>query len=110
MSTAKYDFTINQGSTFTLPLVWKDSEGVPLDLTGLTPKMQIRTRGHALILDCAAYFTTVPLQGKVTLTLPGSVTRDLDFDTAIYDLELIGGENPRLLRGVVMLSREVTTQ
>ena len=39
---AVYDITIEQGATFRLSLVWKDSSNVPVNLTGYTARMQVR--------------------------------------------------------------------
>jgi hypothetical protein len=36
MAAGKYNFIIEQGTTFTLELQYKDSNSVPVDLTGYT--------------------------------------------------------------------------
>ena len=41
---ASYDITIAQGAELQHNLIWKDSAGVPIDLTGYTAKMQVRQR------------------------------------------------------------------
>jgi hypothetical protein len=36
-----YNFTLDQGSTWTLQIVYKDSNGAPINLTGYTAEMQV---------------------------------------------------------------------
>ena len=43
MAAAKLDIYIEQGATFTLGLVWKDANTDPIDLTGYTARMQLRS-------------------------------------------------------------------
>ena len=40
--TAFYNISLNQGSSYTLPIVLKDGEGQAIDLTGFTAAMQVR--------------------------------------------------------------------
>lgn len=111
---AKHKIKIEQGTTFTYPIIWKPG-GVVADLTGFSARMEIRrsidsnvvlarldTDNGGIIID--------GLLGKITLYLSDAQTSLLKFDSAVYDLELVapGGEVTRLIEGSVSLSREVT--
>lgn len=86
----------------------------PMDLSVFDARMQIR----ASIDDDTVIeeFTvsdghiTLGTDGSVLLSLTDTITAALDFDTAVYDLELISnaGEVSRIATGNVTLSKEVT--
>lgn len=42
MSCARYTFIINQGETFYRRIVYKDSNGLPVDLTDYSGRLQLR--------------------------------------------------------------------
>lgn len=95
MAASKYDFSIEQGSSFRLSLVYKDSNGTPIDLTNWCARLSWRTDSNILQTfttdnnDYSVYkFTIEPLIGKLTLLMPASTTNGLSFGTAKYDLEL----------------------
>lgn len=108
MTAGLYNFTIEQGTTFNRTLTWKNPDGSPINLTGYTPKMQIRTSGGRLLLDVTEHLTLIPLSGHVELDLPDTVTSTMDFDTAKYDLKLSATSTTRLVEGLVRISYEVT--
>lgn len=117
MGAAKYDFNIEQGSSFTLSLVYKDSTGTPVDLTGwcarLTWKSNIGVDIFTTEITNANYrFEIDELNGKLILQFPASVTNGFEFTSAKYDLELqapddfyIGGGKytTRLIYGTVTI-------
>ena len=48
--------------------------------------------------------------GKFKLSIPHTKTKDLNFTTAYYDLEIeYGGDRIRLMEGQIRLSKELTT-
>lgn len=120
MKASLYDFTIDQGSSFRLSFIYKDSEGNAIDLTGWCARLVWKTnQGNVQTfittnLDYSTYkFTIEPLIGTVTLLLPPTTTNNWSFNTAKYDLELQsdddiytgGGKNIiRLLYGTVTLN------
>lgn len=106
--------TIEQGATFDPVMTWKDENGTPIDLTGYTARMHIRED-----IDDATYIresTTANgeivlggIAGTITFAISAEATAALTFDTGVYDLELVNGNDvTRLLRGDVTLSKEVT--
>jgi len=122
MGAGKYDFTIEQGADFIRRITWKQPNGTPVDLTDYSASMKIKLSpkysDHILWLTSN---TTPPNPGGITLggsggtidiLITASQTRALDFDEAMYDLELenvVSGRVTRLLEGRVTLSREITT-
>jgi hypothetical protein len=119
MSAAKYDFSIEQGSSFKFTIIYKDDNGAPIDITNYCARLTWRTGTQAIQIfttennDLSLYnFYIDGPNGKLILLLPASVTNSLDFTTAKYDLELQsdqdlysggGKEITRLLYGVITL-------
>lgn len=115
MSAAEYNFTIEQGTTVIRPFVWKDADGVPVDLTGYTARMQVRpsVSSDEVYLDASSVngkLQLVPLEGKVTLVLSATETGSFTWRRGRYDMELVDADGivTRLLFGVIEISREVT--
>lgn len=115
MAAAPYDILIEQGATFQLNLVYKDSNASPIDISGYTARMQVRraydaptpllnltTENGAITLGGAA--------GTIAVQAAAALTTDLPAKPAVYDLELIspGGVVTRLIRGVATITPEVT--
>jgi hypothetical protein len=95
MAASKYDFKIEQGSSFKFSLIYKDADNNPVDLTDWCARLTWKTNtGTTQIfstenLDYTLYkFTIDPINGKITFLLPASTTNNFNFSTAKYDLEL----------------------
>jgi hypothetical protein len=109
----QYDFTIKQGATFQYNMIWKDSDGVAIDLDGYTARMQIRKDYEKeLYIELTTENDRITLNnetGHIDLYISAADTEDLDFKKGRYDLELITGTTVyRILEGIVLLNREVT--
>lgn len=131
MSAGKYNFTIEQGTTVDFEIQYKDSNGDPIDLTGYSAKMQVKsnyadknpksflsissslnTDGTGLNLSGSDGITPLA-SGSIGVYIAACTSSMLNFDTAYYDLELYSGSGEcpytiRLLEGQIKLSREVT--
>lgn len=115
MAAAKYKLKLEQGVTLRQPFTWR-AAGVPVDLTGYAARMQIRPEiGSSAVLaelttDNGGILITDPVSGTFVLYLDDAATAELEFDEAMYDVELIApnGDVIRVLQGVVTLSPEVT--
>jgi hypothetical protein len=121
MPASQYDFTIEQGSSFRLSIVYKDSNGNPIDLTNWCARLVWTTNLNAnqtfisTNIDYSIYkFTIEALLGKLTLLIPPSTTNGFTFNTAKYDLELQsdedfynggGKDKIRLLNGTVTINK-----
>ena len=115
MSAATYNFEIEQGTSLIKSIVWKDSNGVVVNLTGYTARMQIRETvdSDAVLLELSTdngNITITPTQGKITLEFSPTDTSGEWWTRGRYDLELTSGSDfvTRLLKGKVTLSKEVT--
>lgn len=114
MAAGIYNFTCEQGATFTRVINATDDAGDPIDLTGYTARMQVRR-------DIDATATLIELtteNGRITLGgEAGTITLNIDADDTsdiprpgVYDLELesASGIVIRLLKGAFYLDSEVT--
>jgi hypothetical protein len=115
MSAGIYDIYIEQGATYNQPLVWKDSSGTAVNVTGYTARMQIRKTVDAttIILTLTTEngrITVGGANGLITLLVSAADTAALTTFCGVYDLEVISpaGVVTRLLEGQVEVSKEVT--
>jgi len=100
MAASKYNFSIEQGTSFKMSLVYKDSSGNPVNLTGWCARLIWKTNTNATQIfnsnniDHNIYkFTIDNVAGKLTLMIPSSTTNSFNFNAANYDLELQSPEN-----------------
>lgn len=87
----------------------------PVDLTGMTARMQIRLK---VTSDAAIHELTTENGGiildniakTITLTIPANITADFAFSQAVYDLEMVSSGNivTSFASGSVVLIKEVT--
>jgi FlaG/FlaF family flagellin (archaellin) len=113
MTAGKYDFIIEQGATFRKVFRWQQSDGEPVDLTGVTAKMQAWDNDHRnklIDFNTEGDISIDADAGEVTVELPDSVTSALTFDIARYDLKLTSPntDKTRLIQGRIRLSRQET--
>lgn len=134
MAAGKYSFAIEQGSTVDFEIAYKDSNGDPIDLTGYQARMQIRpSKGSStvyLTLSSSATPPTLtpadgtglnmsgsnglnpPTSGTIGIFIAANSSSQLDFNEAVYDLEIITGSTypvvTRLIEGSIRLVKEVT--
>jgi hypothetical protein len=111
-----YEMTARCGSTLKRVLTWKVEE-VPVDLTGYTARMQVRTAIDAATVTLEAttddgvndYITLGGTAGTITIIVPATVTEDLTAGRYVYDLELENsGEVTALVEGAFVVAPEVT--
>lgn len=95
MAASKYDFAIEQGSSFKMSLIYKDQDGNPVDLTGWCARLIWKTNtGTTQVfssdnLDYNVYkFSIDDPNGKLTILFPATTTNNFNFSTSKYDLEL----------------------
>lgn len=115
MSAAIYNFELEQGTSLVKSVVWKDSAGVAVNLTGYSARMQVRESidSDTVLLELSTANGTISLtesQGKVTLVFSPEDTSGEDWTRGKYDLELTSSSGfvTRLLKGKITLSKEVT--
>jgi hypothetical protein len=94
MSAGKYDFSIEQGSSFTLSFIYKDEDKNPVDLTGWCARLIWKTNTGTIetfsteTVNASYRFDIDEPNGKLVLQFPASVTNNFNFNSAKYDLEL----------------------
>ena len=130
MPAGKYNFIIEQGSTFQLNLQYKDSNGDPVDLTDYTGRLQIRpsVQSDTVYLTLSSSLQSdgtglnfsgsnndqPPTSGSIGVIIASCTSSMLTFDgDAYYDLEIYSGSGDcpytvRIIEGRVQLSKEVT--
>lgn len=121
MGASQYNFSIEQGSSFRMSLIYKDSNGDPIDITDWCARLTWRTSANATQtfssdnIDKSIYnFNIEGSLGKINLLFPAATTNGFDFNTAKYDLELQSDEDHysqggkytiRLLYGTVTVNK-----
>jgi hypothetical protein len=131
MAAGKYNFTIEQGSTVSFEIQYKDPNNIPIDLTGFSGKMMIRSdyadsnpSTYAVLssslnadgtgLNFSGSNGTKPTtSGSIGIYIASCTSSAFTFTTARYDLEIYSGSSNcpytvRLLEGQINLSKEVT--
>ena len=115
MAAAQYDFVIEQGTTFVKSFCWKDSNGDPINLTGYSALMHVRTSvtSDTVLMEFSTANNRIqitPDEGKVDLILSSTETSAIDWKKGRYDIELISdnGTVTRLVYGVISISKEIT--
>lgn len=100
MSAAQHDFNIEQGSSFTMSITYKDANGAPVDITDWCARISWKTNTNAistfssLNTDFSQYKLTLGgTTGQIILQFPATTTNNFDFTNAKYDLELQSDED-----------------
>lgn len=107
------NITIEQGATYALSFIYQDENGQPINLTGMTARMQLRRQfaSDVALLSLTTEngrITITPLEGKITLSISATDTALLT-GSGVYDLELVNGPTvSRLLEGSFNICNEVT--
>lgn len=108
--------TVDQGATYTLILIYGETETIPYNITGYSARMwlkrditdtvaalELSTGGHGIVIDGPA--------GKLTITMSAAQTAALN-GMYLYDLEIgtpSSGVVTRLVQGYIKIDPEVTT-
>ena len=107
------DFTIKAGQDKILKLVYKDSAGNFIDLTGASARMMARKGAYvAPVLDVAAI--VVGVLGEITFAFVPADTETILTNTKsekyLYDVELtkVSGEVLCILEGEVTITQPIT--
>ena len=110
MAAGKYNFTLEQGATFSREITVQDS-GSAMNLTGYTPRMQMRSThdSSTIALTITASISNAT-QGKISLSATDTLTSAVEEGIYVYDLEIesSGGIVTRLMEGNVTVTPEVT--
>jgi hypothetical protein len=125
MAAGKYNIVIEQGATYQVEIQYRDSNNIPIDLSGYNGRMQIRPSIDSTTVYVAlssslnpdgtglnfsgSNGTTPPTSGSIGIFISATSSSLLTFPAGVYDLEIQSGSIvTRLLQGNVQLSKEVT--
>jgi len=121
MPALKHDILIEKGATFRLSLLYKDSAGSPVNLTGWNARMKTRlTYDGPEIASLTVDSTTAPggitmggTAGTMVITISAANTSAVtEKGRGVYDLEIYDTSSPvqveRIIEGKAILSEEAT--
>lgn len=112
---AKLKLQIYQGATFRHRLRWRTSGGTPIDLTGCTARMQVRSEVESadVLLELTTENGGITLggtAGTIDLLVTDEDTTAITWEGGVWDLEIVhpDGTVTRLAEGSISVSPEVT--
>lgn len=116
MTAFKVPFKIDKGSTLDETFTWKaGTPAVPVDLTGCTARMQVRSEidSPIVLLELTTENGGIELggtAGTIRRRMTASATAALTWDSGVYDMEIVfaNGTVQRKLKGPASVSPEVT--
>lgn len=109
-----YNVTIDQGATWYLNVEYDNPNGTPVNLTGYTAALQLRSLPESatavLSLSTGLGITITGATGLVAISATATQTRAIDEGTYYYDLEITSpaGVVTRLVQGQAVVTPEVT--
>jgi hypothetical protein len=136
MAAGKYSFTIEKGSTTQFEIQYVDANNTPIDLSGITARMQIKdtrpgetattflsltsslapgasysnTVSGSFLSVSGSDLTTDLISGSIGVYIGYGVTDSFEFKKGVYDIELTSGPiRIRLLEGNILVKDQVTT-
>lgn len=89
MAAKQFDIDIEQGATFFLTITYKNSIGVPIDLTGYKARMQIRDPATGKKWADATTENsriTVSALGVISVSISHLETQEMKGEIGVYDL------------------------
>jgi hypothetical protein len=109
------NWEVDQNTTFSFILEYKDQSDLPISLVGASAKMQVRdTKGGSklafTLTSPTGGITIDPTLGKLTIKMTPTQTNKLFYPKSSYDIMLVdsNGNKIKLLEGFITLSRSVT--
>ncbi len=110
MAAGTYNFTIEQGATFTRLLTLKENNSV-MNLTGYSAASQFRsTHDSSTVAGTITASVTNASAGQITLSMTAAATGAVEEGIYVYDVEITAssGAVTRILQGQVTVTPEVT--
>lgn len=124
---AVYNFTIEKGSAFYISFQYTDSSNNIINLTNYCARLSIQsvntspTTKLTYLTDTVTpdySFIVSPQEGKIVFQLSATATNNLNFNNALYDLDIklpneqFPGAGPNITRivngGITVISRNIT--
>lgn len=116
MTAGIWNTVMDQGSVWYLQLDYQNPNGTPIDITGYTGKMQLRSLPEdttvALTLSTAnGAIVITGATGTINITATSAQTGSVDEGIYYYDVEItdtLTNEVTRIIQGQITVSAEVT--
>tara|TARA_R100000742_G_C4237164_1_gene57544 strand:+ start:49 stop:438 length:390 start_codon:yes stop_codon:yes gene_type:complete len=110
MAAGTYNFTVEQGATFTRLLTLKENDSA-MNLTGYSAASQMRSTADTSTV--AGTFTATVSNagaGQITLSMTATQTGNIEEGIYVYDTEITSGAGAitRILQGKVTVTANVT--
>jgi hypothetical protein len=108
------NLALEKGSTFRPKFKYQNPDGSPINLSGYTARMHLRTEVDAetTLIELTTANGRIALGGPlgtIDFYISAQDTLALPVGTAVYDLELvIGAEVFKLIKGKIKITPEVT--
>ncbi len=109
------NFEVDQNATFSFIVEYKDNNGVAINLTGASAKMQVRdTKGGSKLAfsltSPSGGIVIDPTNGKLTIKITPTQTNKMFYPKSSYDIMITDSNSNKikLLEGYMTLSRSVT--
>jgi hypothetical protein len=110
MAAGTYNFTIEQGATFTRLLTLKENDSV-MNLTGYSAASQMRlTHDTSTVAGTITSVVASGTGGQITLSMTAAQTGAIEEGIYVYDAEITNsvGSVTRILQGRITLTPQVT--
>ena len=110
MSAGTYNFTIEQGTTFSRILTLQEN-GSAMNLSGYSVASQMRsTHDSSTVVATFTASVSNAGNGQITLLMSNSTTSGIEEGMYVYDVEITsgGGLVTRIMQGQVTTTPEVT--
>jgi len=107
-------FEIDQNATFATTVVWTDADGVPIDITDYTVKMDLKddydSTEPIISLTNDSGITVTGATGTIDIEITDEQTAEFDFINCVYDLLVEDTDTAvhRIIYGTFTLNRGVT--
>lgn len=107
MQPANLPLDLYRGDSFALSVTLLDQNNLPIDLTGVVAKSEIRDRPAGLLI--VAFTCTITLPNIINLNLISEDSQELP-PNAVWDLQLTyaSGDVKTVLAGQVTVTADVT--
>ena len=115
MAAATYNGVIDQGADWYINFTYEDSTGTPINLTGYTAALQLRSlpadSATALSLTSSSGITITAATGLIAVHATAAQTGAIDTGRYYYDLEITLTSSSvvtRIIQGQITVSAQVT--
>lgn len=110
----KYTLSLYAGDDKPFEIRWKDDDGVAIDLTGYTAKMQFKVSPCEVAVLTVVGTIAAPTTGVIVFTITGAEKQALIIDCEttcyLYDVQLTAPSTDveTIVRGTVRIEEDIT--